>query len=84
LGALNQEYHQKCDDAGGTIDDQLPCVGIVIKRAGNRPNNHHKKAKAECSGRTDLIRNYIRTCSKKLSQSAFGAREKLPTSALQK
>jgi len=74
LRALNQEYHQKCDDAGGTVDHQLPRVGIVVKRAGNRPDNHHQKAKAECSGRPDLVCNYIRTRSKKLSQSALHRR----------
>jgi predicted nucleic acid-binding Zn ribbon protein len=71
LGALNKEDHQKCNDTGGAVDYQLPCVGIVKKGAGNRPNNYHQKANAKCAGRPDLVRNYIRTLSKKLFQFAL-------------
>ena len=47
LRALNQEYHQKCDDAGSAVDHQLPRVGIVVNRSSSRPDDHHQQAKAE-------------------------------------
>jgi hypothetical protein len=64
LRTLNQEYHQKYDDAGTAIDYRLPGVGILVNRSGSRPDNHHQKAKAERCRRPDLVRNYIRIHSK--------------------
>jgi len=58
LGVLNQKYHEEGDDGRGGVDDQLPSVGEVKRRAGEDPNedDEHSAAKgpgaAKHGGRT--------------------------------
>lgn len=37
LGVLDQENHQKRDDGGGSVDDQLPGIVVVKPRARGCP-----------------------------------------------
>ena len=39
LGVLNEEDHQKRDDRGAGIDDELPRVGVVKDRSGGGPQD---------------------------------------------
>lgn len=47
LGVLNQEHHQKRDDGGSCVDDQLPCVAEVKQRAGDDPNHNQPDGHCE-------------------------------------
>jgi len=42
LGVLDQEHHQKSDDSGGGIDDELPRIGKMKSGAGEQPNGNHQ------------------------------------------
>ena len=44
LRVLNEEHHQESNDRGPRIYDELPGVGIVKNRAGDRPNEHGNAA----------------------------------------
>ena len=43
LRVLNQEDHQEGDDGRAGIDDQLPRVGVMKSRAGQRPNDDDER-----------------------------------------
>src|SRR5689334_11165178 len=43
LRILNQEDHQKGDNCGAGIDNQLPGVRIVEHRPGGTPNDHNRQ-----------------------------------------
>jgi hypothetical protein len=42
LGVLDQEHHQKGDDGGSGIDDELPRIGKMKSGAGEQPNGNHQ------------------------------------------
>ncbi len=37
LRVLNKEDHQKRDDGGARVDDELPGVGVVVERTSEGP-----------------------------------------------
>jgi hypothetical protein len=47
LGVLNQENHQKRDDRGARIDDELPGVAEVEEGAADRPTNNDETGEKE-------------------------------------
>jgi hypothetical protein len=54
LGVLNQENHQERYDRRPGVDYQLPSIGVVEYRAGERPNDYdeytqHKGARRAAS-----------------------------------
>jgi hypothetical protein len=50
LRILNQEHHQKSDDGRTGIDDQLPRIGKMKSRAGQRPDCDDENRAAKCPG----------------------------------
>lgn len=48
LGVLNEKHHEKSDDGGPSVDDELPGVGILKDRTSRGPNQHNKHCAREC------------------------------------
>src|SRR6266436_7508812 len=42
LGVLNQEHHQKRNDGGSSVDDQLPGIGKMKCWTGEKPDQDHE------------------------------------------
>ena len=39
LASLNEEDHEKCDDGGTRIDDELPGIGVVEEGSADEPDH---------------------------------------------
>ena len=55
LGVLNEEHHEKGDDGGAGVDDELPGVGVVIDGAGDRPGKDDSDGGGEGPARAEII-----------------------------
>src|SRR5581483_10588073 len=53
LGVLDQEHHQERHDRRAGIDDQLPCVGVMVMRPEQRPDDYRGASDKECDRRAD-------------------------------
>ena len=47
MSVLDHEHHQKCDDGGRGVDDELPGVGPPKDRAGASPNYDNRNGEKE-------------------------------------
>ena len=47
LRILNYEHHQESNNGGAGVDDQLPSVGKMKHRPGQRPNDNDQKSEGE-------------------------------------
>src|SRR4051812_42677170 len=52
LRVLDDEHHQERDDRGGGVDDELPCVRVVIARPEQSPRQYGRGGKQEGPRRT--------------------------------
>ena len=52
LGVLDQKNHQKRDDGGACVDDQLPGVAEAKQRPGEDPDGDHTNRQGEHPGAT--------------------------------
>lgn len=43
LRVLNNKYHQKGDDGGACVDNELPCIGKMKDGAGREPDRDNDK-----------------------------------------
>ena len=50
LRILNQEHHQESDDGRAGVDDQLPRIGKMKGRAGQRPDHDDENRGGKCPG----------------------------------
>src|SRR5207248_9824619 len=50
LRVLNEKDHEKCNNRGAGIDDQLPGIGKVKGRTGQRPNDDNQNGAGKCPG----------------------------------
>jgi len=48
LRVLNQKDHEKGDDCGGRVNDQLPSVGKMKSGSGNEPDEDDKYSSSKC------------------------------------
>ena len=56
LSVLHQEHHEKGDDGGAGVDDQLPGIGVAENRPGDGPQNDEAAGGGECVRCPELIR----------------------------
>src|SRR5207244_11351889 len=47
LGGLDEEHHQEGDDGGTGVDDELPGIGEVEHRSGDRPDQDDSERRNE-------------------------------------
>src|SRR6266566_5829653 len=51
LGVLNQEHHEEGNDRRSGVDDELPGIGKVKRRSGEKPHedDEHSSGKSPCA-----------------------------------
>src|SRR5262249_16743365 len=67
LRVLDEKHHEKGDDGGGRVNDELPCVGIMKVRAQNRPKPYDQQSTEKGPSCPDQIRSMRGECLKLLS-----------------
>lgn len=50
LRVLNQKNHEKGDDCGGRVNDQLPGIGKMKSGASKEPDEDDKHSSSKCPG----------------------------------
>ena len=70
LCVLNQEHHQKGDDGGRGVDNQLPRVGKMKHGAGKEPDQNDKHRCAKCPRAAEQGRGSLREDAKRVTDSA--------------
>src|SRR4029077_7467779 len=70
LGVLNQKHHEKRDDGGRGIDDQLPCVGEMKCRPGDEPNKNDEHGTRKCPGAAEHDRGTVRENAERVAYHA--------------
>src|SRR6266550_3820782 len=72
LRVLNEKHHQKCNNRGAGIDDQLPSIGEVKSRTGEGPNHDNEDGAGKRPGTAE---NGRRSARKKMKCVPYRAKE---------
>ncbi len=64
LGVLNQEHHEKRNDGGAGVDNELPRIAESKQRPRQTPKDDHAKRTSEGGGLPHRVRRGARQTAK--------------------
>ena len=70
LRILNEENHQKRDDSRARVDYELPSIGEMEERTGDRPHHHGPDGKCKDPGSPGFAGSDLRNFSEQLVRCA--------------